>query len=434
MPKITPKIAIIGAGACGLSAGYYLTKAGLKVDIYESSSDVGGLGASYDVLGGKAEKFVHHLFDSDIYFKELISELDLNDQLHFKKSKDAMFIGEKILPFTSPLDLIKFFPISFTSRIRTGLMALYLKKSKNYKRLEKYTAQELIIKLAGKDSYHKIWEPLLVSKFGDYASKISMAWFWARIYSRTEKLGYLDGGYQGFFSQLERIIKYNNGNIFLNRAVTKIKSKKNKKIEILTSSGPIQYDYVLVTIPPSVFEKITPELQGSKYSQNLKLKEMISATSLNLVLKKSFMDYYWLNIVEKNFPFLVLIEHTNLVPKDIYNNRTVLYIGNYLKHTDPRFTNSKEENLKLFLPFLKKINPKFSARWVESINQFNALYAQPIVDTKYSLSIPSIKTPIKNLYLVTMSQIYPFDRGTNYAIREGKNAASLVIQSLSQKS
>ncbi len=433
MSKKPTKVAIIGAGAGGLSAGYYLAKAGLKVDIFESSSDLGGLGSSYEVAGQPVEKFVHHLFASDIYFKQLIRELELGDKLHFKKSKDAVFVEKKILPFSSPFDLIKFFPLSFVSRVRTGLMALYLKKTTNYKKFERHTAQKLITKIAGVESYHKIWEPLIVSKFGNYASKISMAWFWARIYSRTSKLGYLDGGYREFFYKLANIIATRGGKIYLNKPIIKIATKKNEKIDILTSSGSKEYDYVLVTIAPSVFEKITPELQGTKYSNNLKLKEMISATTLNLVLKKSFMKYYWLNIVEKNFPFLVLVEHTNLVPKTTYKNKTILYIGNYLMQTDARFTNSKEQNLKLFLPFLKKINPKFSSTWIESITKHNAPYAQPIVDTEYSFSIPSVKTPLKNVYLVTMSQIYPFDRGTNYAIRDGKKAADLIIRSSSRK-
>jgi len=433
MYKKPPKVAIIGAGASGLSAGYYLAKAGFKVEIFESSPDLGGLGSSYEVAGQPVEKFVHHLFASDIYFKQLIQELELSDKLHFKKSKDAVFVEKKIIPFSSPFDLIRFFPLNFVSRVRTGLMALYLKKTTNYKKFERHTAEKIITKIAGIDSYHKIWEPLIVSKFGNYASKISMAWFWARIYSRTPKLGYLDGGYQEFFFKLSNFIITRGGKIYLNKPVIKIATKKNQKINILTPSGSEEYDYVLVTIPPSVFERITPELQGSKYSKNLKLKEMISATSLNLVLKKSFMKYYWLNIIETDFPFLVLIEHTNLVPSITYKNKTILYIGNYLMHTDVRFTNSKEQNLKLFLPFLKKINPKFSSTWIESITKHNALYAQPIVDTEYSFSIPRAKTPLKNVYLVTMSQVYPFDRGTNYAIRDGKKVAELIIRSSSRK-
>ena len=38
------KVVIIGAGFTGLVTGYYLSKNGIKVDIYEKSSDIGGIG------------------------------------------------------------------------------------------------------------------------------------------------------------------------------------------------------------------------------------------------------------------------------------------------------------------------------------------------------------------------------------------------------
>ncbi len=434
MNKKNPKIAVIGAGASGLSAAYYLTKSGYSVDVFESSSEIGGLGASYGVEGYHAEKFVHHLFDSDIYFKNLIDELGLSDQLEYQKSKDAIYISNKIFPFSSAFDLLTFSPISIISRVRTGFMAVYLKKTKGYQKFEKHTAQNIITKIAGKESFQKVWEPLLISKFGKHSPKISMAWFWARIYSRTPKLGYLNGGYKLLFEVMVKKIKEKKGQIFLSTPIVKIQTDKRGNFTLYSPKKHYQYDYVIVTIPPSVFEKITPKIQKTNYAKKLRLKEMISATSLNLVLKKSFMSYYWLNIVEKDFPFLVLVEHTNLIPKEKYGGRIMLYIGNYLNHTDQKFINTKEKNLELFLPYLKKINPKFSSSWIKSYSQFNALYAQPIVDTKYSDSIPSMKTPVKNLFLTTMSQIYPFDRGTNYAIRDGKKIAQLISNSLPDRS
>ncbi len=428
------KVAVIGGGACGLAVAYYLSRSNIKVDIFESSDQLGGLGSSYQVSGVPTEKFVHHLFSSDRYFIELAKELGLKKNLHFKKSKDAIFINNKIYPFSTAIDLIKFNQISLFSRLRTGLVVLFLKKTKKYQRFEQITAEKWIKNFFGKDSYLKIWQPLLVSKFGVYAKNISMTWFWARVYSRTPKLGYFDGGYADFFEKLYIEIVKQSGNFYLNHPVTKIGSMRNGRVFIITKNRKRIYDAVISTTPPSVFDKIVPELNGTSYSKKLKLKKMISATSLNLVLKKSFMKYYWLNVNQENFPFLVLIEHNNLINSTKYKNNTVLYIGNYLSHKDKRFSNSAEKNLSLYLPFLKKINPKFNRDWIVSCEQFNALYAQPVVNVGYKNTIPSQKTPIKNLYLCSMAQIYPFDRGTNYAIRDAQSVAGLVARSLARKS
>lgn len=434
MPKFKQKrVAVIGGGACGLTAAYYLSQANIKVDIYESSDTIGGLGSSYLVNGVSTEKFVHHLFSGDKFFIELAKELGIENSLHFKKSKDSIYINNKIYPFSNAFDLLKFDQISLISRLRTGLMVLFLKNTKDYKKFEKNTAKNWIINLSGKDSYLKLWQPLLVSKFGKFAENISMTWFWARVHSRTPKLGYFDNGYDEFFRKLNKFIVARKGNIYLKHSITNINSLRSGKLSVTSNKKNKIYDAVISTTPPSVFSRIVPELKGTKYAKKLELKTMISATSLNLVLKKSFMKYYWLNVNQENFPFLVLIEHTNLVNAKKYKNKTVLYIGNYLHHTDKRFTNSAKKNLDLFIPYLKKINPKFNRSWIVSFEQFNGLYAQPIVTVGYENTIPAQKTPIKNLYLCNMAQIYPFDRGTNYAIRDAKFVADLTIKSLSRK-
>jgi hypothetical protein len=45
----------------------------------------------------------------------------------------------------------------------------------------------------------------------------------------------------------------------------------------------------------------------------------------------------------------------------------------------------------------------------------------------HARNIPEIKTPIPGLYLASMSQVYPWDRGTNYAVEIGRKAAKLMM-------
>jgi hypothetical protein len=44
----------------------------------------------------------------------------------------------------------------------------------------------------------------------------------------------------------------------------------------------------------------------------------------------------------------------------------------------------------------------------------------------HSKNIPEIQTPIKGLYFASMSQVYPWDRGTNFAVEIGRKAARLM--------
>jgi hypothetical protein len=75
---------------------------------------------------------------------------------------------------------------------------------------------------------------------------------------------------------------------------------------------------------------------------------------------------------------------------------------------------------------LKKINPRFSPDWIKDSWLFRTDYAQPVPFINNSEKIPSIKTPFQGLYLASMSQVYPWDRGTNFAIRLGRQAARMM--------
>ena len=159
---------------------------------------------------------------------------------------------------------------------------------------------------------------------------------------------------------------------------------------------------------------------------------MIGALNLVLELKKSFLgdDTYWLNINHSSFPFCVVIEHTNFIDPKYYGGKHLVYVGGYYPQDHKFFKMTKEEILKVFLPYLEKINPKFSYQLSVISYQLSANpYAQPIISTNYSQIKPKIKTPIPNLFLATLHHIYPWDRGVDYAIELGREATDEILKS-----
>ena len=70
--------------------------------------------------------------------------------------------------------------------------------------------------------------------------------------------------------------------------------------------------------------------------------------------------------------------------------------------------------------------PKIERSWLIEYKIWRAEYAQPVAERNYSRYVPGFATPFKNAFISTMAQIYPEDRGTNYAIREGRNAADKI--------
>ena len=189
----------------------------------------------------------------------------------------------------------------------------------------------------------------------------------------------------------------------------------------------MKYDIVISTAPYQVLDKLIDLDQNIKNSMNK--VEYMSAIVMILTLNNSLSEYYWLSIAENNFPFLGIIEHTNLIPKEKYADNNILYITNYVENDNKLLKYSYEELIDIYTPYLKKINNKFDKDWILG-HKFNKInYAQPIIPVNYSKIIIPLKLSIKGLYSGNTAQIYPEDRGTNYAVDLGNKITNLIIKS-----
>jgi protoporphyrinogen oxidase len=412
------KIAVVGGGLTGLSAAYYLSKKGHQVSLFEKDNQLGGLAMGVSIDGVFVDKYYHHIFAGDRCIIDLIKEVGLGEHLVFKKPPTAVFYQRRIYPFTSALDLLRFTPLNFIDRLRFGLVGLYLKAIPDGKRYSATKAPDWLKKFYGSRSYQIVWEPLLRSKFGKSASDISMAWFWSRIHDRSFSLGYLRGGFQLLADRMRKEIEKSGGTVKLGVSY----------FDHGRGSDRIPFDKVIVTTPLPVFLDLFKDLPPD-YVWGLKAIKFRRALSMVLVLKKPFMDCYWLNINGENFPFVAVVEQTNFIPPTDYGGQHILYLGSYLDPHDPKLKMTNEDLFDLYLPYLQKINPDFDPSFIIHYSLFTDSYAQPVVTTDYATKIPPLVTPIKNVYLATMAQVYPQDRGMNQAVRLGKDVCNFVLNS-----
>jgi protoporphyrinogen oxidase len=426
------RIAIIGAGFTGLSAAYKLSKQGHKVFVFEKDLQPGGLAVGYKEKDWdwSLEKHYHHLFTNDKSILNLAKEI--NHEVITKRPKTSVFINEKLYQLDSPLSVLTFPLISFFERLRMGLVIAFLRFEPFWKPLEKFNASKILPQFMGIKTYKMIWEPLFINKFGKYADNVSLAWFWARIFKRTPSLSYPKGGFLEFAKNLTKKIEDEGGKIYFNVEVFELSSLVKPKIKFTrVGSSKIEienYDAVIVTVPSYIFLKISPQLPDS-YKDKFKSLKSLGATNLVLRLKKPFFkdNTYWLNICDKNAPMMAIVEHTNYMDRKNYNDEFILYLGNYKDRDDNFFSMTKEEILKLFDPYLKKINHDYYKN-ILGFELFKDPFAQPIIPINYSKILPSHKTPLKNVYLANIDQVYPWDRGTNYAVEIGQRVADLTTQ------
>ncbi|RJQ35879.1 FAD-dependent oxidoreductase [Candidatus Microgenomates bacterium] len=421
------KIAIIGAGFVGLTAAYKLKNSGYDVTVFEKEKIPGGLAVGFCKPNWEwsLENHYHHIFTSDTYIQNLAKEVGVRTL--FKRPKSKSLVGEKIYPLDSPGDVLLFPKLALLERIRMGLVLAFLKFNPIWKPMEKISATDWLKKYMGERAYSLLWEPLLQAKFGKFKKEIPLSWFWARIKKRSSFLGYPVGGFQNLAEKIVEKTEEKGGKFYFNSPVKEITREKNK-IKVSFLNGEDFFDKVIVTTPSSLFVKIVKKLPES-YIKSLEKLKMLSALNLVLILKKPFFNdnTYWLNICNKEFPFLSIVEHTNFINPSHYINQHLIYIGNYLPIDHPYFKLSPEQLLKIYTPYLKKINPNFEL-CILNFELFSAPFAQPIISLNYSKIVPPFETPLENIYLANMQQVYPWDRGTNYAVEMGERIAKIVIK------
>jgi protoporphyrinogen oxidase len=279
-----------------------------------------------------------------------------------------------------------------------------------------------------------LWEPLFKGKFGKRVGDVSAAWFWARIKKRSASLGYPIGGFDALAWGICKLIQQHGGQIVFKAPVSGIKESHNE-LAVIAGNKTHLFDKIVSTLPFSSLAKVVTGFP-SAYVKRISKLPHVAATNLVLSLKRRFFadGTYWLNINEANFPVLAVVEHTAFVDKKYYNDDHLIYVGNYLETSHKHYKCTKSDLMKEYLPFLRKVNPEFEKSWIKKTYLFKDAFAQPIHPLNYSKSMPSMKTPIDGLFTANMQQVYPWDRGTNYAVEMGEKVAKLVLQSDLQSS
>lgn len=424
------KIAIIGAGFTGLSSAYQLVKQGHSVTIFEKDSQPGGLAIGYQEKGWDwtIEAFYHHWFTNDNAILDLAKELDF--PVLTKRPKTSHLVDGKILQLDSFLTLLMFKNLSLKERLQMAFALAPLRFNPFWKPLEKYTATGYLKKTVGVKAYNILWEPLLVGKFGKYANTISLAWFWGRFAKRTTKLAYPEGGFLRFAQHIADAINKRGGKIYYNTEITELSSSDKPRIKFKKMGNTKleigNYDKIIVTLPSFAFLKLAPQLPEA-YKKSLLRLNGLGAIAVIMRLTKPFLsdNTYWLSICDTKAPILAIVEHTNFMESAHYNNEHLVYLGHYIPIDHPYFKMDEKKLLQTFDPFLKKINPNYEKNLI-GLKKFAVPFAQPIIPTNYSKMIPPMTTPLKNIYLANMQQVYPWDRGTTYAVELGEKIAKYI--------
>ncbi len=424
---------IVGAGVAGLAAARVLQDRGHDVVLFEGKDEVGGQVVTFEVGGNELECFYHHIFTNDTTVVRYIEELGLTQRLRWIEPRNAHFVKGRPYPFVTPFDLLKFTAIPTTSRIRLGLVALWLRRQKEWHKYEPVTARGWMEKAVGKKAFNAFWGPLLRGKFADHADEVGMVWLWGKIYLRfasrkgagsRESLGYLDGSFKRYYRALADRIEERGGVIHLDTPVERVVTEHGRVRGIRAGGTEHMVDSVLMTTPNIITRKIAPDLP-QEYTDVLDRVRYQWATCLILALDRPLTEYYWLSIADE-LPFVACVEHTNFMKPEDYGGNHLVYLSNYVAPDHPVLQMDADGVLAEYAEGIRRLNPGFDSSWVRRAWFFKDPGGQPIIGTNYSESIPDIRTGVEGLYLSNTTQVYPEDRGQNYSLLLGEKAAQLM--------
>jgi protoporphyrinogen oxidase len=433
-PK-APVVVVVGGGFTGLAAAYQLCLQGIAVTLVEQAPDTGGLASSFKIASGQQlECFYHHWFTSDSHIMSLIRELAATDEVILRQTRTGVYFANTIYRLASPLDLLRFSALSLPNRLRLGWLAMRARMVKDWRDLENVSAEAWLKALGGDEVYRVVWEPLLRGKFGDLAPEVSAVWIWNKLKLRGgsrgkdggEQLAYFRGGFSALVRRMEQAIKSRGGRVLTNTTVTSLQVANGRVHAVVTDQGTLAADAVIATPALPIVSKLLAEHMSDSYRRQLAGINYLANVCLILELDRSLSETYWLNVNDPTFPFVGVIEHTNFEPATSYGGRTIVYLSRYLSADDSYYCLSDTATMAHCLPYLQSMFPAFERSWILAHHVWRARYAQPVVTQAYGANIPNRCSPVEGVYVASMAQIYPEDRGTNYAVRDGRETAQWV--------
>jgi len=424
------KIVVIGAGIAGLAASHKLAKDGYNVTLLESNSQLGGLGTFFKHGEKWIDKFYHCQMPSDDPLLKLIDDVGLKDQLYWNPTRMGFIVDKKRYSFNTPIDLLKFKPISFFERLRFGIISLSLRYLGKEKDLDNLPIETWFKNLYGENIWKKILKQLFLSKFGDHAGNLPALYIWQRL-GREKNVatrGYLKCGLKGFIDAIENKIKEYGGEIRINSPVKKLE-KTDNGVEVILDNETINADWVISTIPIPQFTNAIKDTEIEKSFVDPKLTYQGVVNAL-FFLNKPLDNFYWTPVVNSDTDFDGVVEMTELVNTEQYGDKYMVYVMKYCHRSSDLFKEDensiKERWQKQLISLYPDLN--FTEKDIDDIKVFKAPFVEPIYPLGYSKLKPKMKIDDANIILATSAQVYPNITSWNASTGLSEKAVEYLYQ------
>jgi protoporphyrinogen oxidase len=435
-----PTIDIVGAGILGLALGYDLLKRGVGVRIWERGTELGGLmgRTRFPELGDvEADRYYHAILNSDRTLMGLFEELGLMNDLHMVATKMGFYHDAKIYPMSTPLDFMSFPPLSMLDRARLAFTILSARRVKDWRALEQEPVVEWLTRLGGKGAVEHIWKPLLRAKFDGNYDGVPATYIWSRLVRMTdtrdktnakERMCFLTGGYNMLIQALARAIVERGGTITMGASVEQVRVAGGRVVGLRLASGDVDSDGAILTLQTPIARRLLPPEAAEVAGRWSGLEEYLGIVCMLLVLRRSLVPYYTLNITDETIPFTGVIETTNLIDRQYVGGHHLVYLPKYVTSESAYARMDNDTLQEDFLKHLRRMFPDLKESDIAAVRIGRERYVEPLHPVGKTDLIPSIVSDVAGLYLVNSAQIYPQLTNGEAAVTYARKAAAEIVQ------
>jgi protoporphyrinogen oxidase len=431
-------IGIVGGGLLGMTVGALLARQGVKVEIFEAAPELGGLAGTLTLADGTVvDRYYHTILFSDSELRRWAADLHLLDQLRFRETKMGFYYHSQIHSMNNIIEFLRFPPLGWIDRFRLGLTVLYAQFVGDWKTLESIGVEPWLVGLSGRTTFDNIWRPMLRAKFDGGFEATPATYIWSRLVrmkstrsgaNQKEMAGYLIGGYATLIKAMAASIVEAGGAIHLGQAVEEVLIEKGVAQGVRVAGQVREFETVIVTVPSPVYRRLIPTAPAD-YLTLLDQTDYLGIVCPLLVLDRPLTGFWTLNITEDAIPFTGVIETTAYIdPKDVGGYHLV-YLPKYTAPASEWLTKSDEEIREIWLTNLQTMFPQFDRRWVRYFVIHRERYVEPLHRLNETHLIPTIETPVRNLYLANTAQIYPALTNGESVCRHARGVAQTVLKS-----